>query len=103
MSLIMLGNREQTAKYLPDAQTAFEAALTVYTRESHPLQWAFGQNNLGDVHWNLATHGGGKAEFAKALEYFENAKQGFSEAGLFAPISITDQKIALVKESLEAK
>lgn len=103
MSFIMLGNREQTAKYLPEAKAAFEAALTIYRRETHPLQWAFGQNNLGDVHWNLATFGGGgKPEFAKALVYFENARQGFSEAGLLSPIAITDQKIELVKQALAA-
>ncbi|MDF3151444.1 MULTISPECIES: hypothetical protein [Mesorhizobium] len=42
---------------------------------------AFAQNNLGDVSWNRASYGGGKAEYQKAIGFFENAKQRFTEAG----------------------
>lgn len=44
------------------------------------MQWAFEQNNLRDVHWNRGSYGGGNAEYQKAIEFFENAKQGFTEA-----------------------
>ena len=83
--------------------TAFTATLKVFTRESQPLQWAFEQNNLGDIHWNRATYGGGKPEYLRAIEFFENAKQGFTEAGYTIPIPLTDQKIDLVKKQIAKK
>lgn len=103
MSLLNLGNLERTGKYLGDAEAAFTATLKVFTRESLPMQWAFGQNNLGDVSWNRASYGGGKAEYQKAIEFFENAKQGFTEAGYTIPIPLTDQKIDLVKKQMAKK
>ncbi|QKC83398.1 caspase domain-containing protein [Mesorhizobium sp. NZP2077] len=103
MSLLNLGNIERTGKYLDDAEAAFTATLKVFTRESQPMQWAFEQNNLGDVSWNRASYGGGKAEYLKAIEFFENAKQGFTEAGYTLPIPLTDQKIDLVKKQIAKK
>ncbi|TGQ69395.1 MAG: tetratricopeptide repeat protein [Mesorhizobium sp.] len=100
MSLLNLGNLQRTGKYLDEAQAAFTATLKVFTRESQPMQWAFEQNNLGDVSWNRASYGGGKAEYLKAIEFFENAKQGFTEAGYTMPIPLTDQKIDLVKKQI---
>ncbi|MER9895321.1 caspase family protein [Mesorhizobium sp. M0119] len=103
MSLINLGNLERTGKYLDEAEAAFEATLKVFTRESQPMQWAFEQNNLGDVHWNRGSYGGGNAEYHKAIEFFENAKQGFTEAGYTLPIPLTDRKIDLVKKQIAKK
>lgn len=103
MSLLNLGNLERTDKYLDEAEGAFEATLKVFTRESQPMQWAFEQNNLGDIHWNRASYGGGKAEYQKAIEFFENAKQGFTESGNPIPIPLTDQKIDLVKQQMAKK
>lgn len=103
MSLINLGNLERTGKYLDDAEAAFEATLKVFTREGQPMQWAFEQNNLGDVHWNRGSYGGGNAEYQKAIEFFENAKQGFTEAGYTLPIPLTDRKIDLVKKQIAKK
>lgn len=103
MSLLNLGNLERTAKYLDEAEAAFTATLKVFTRASQPMQWAFEQNNLGDIHWNRASHGGGKAEYLRAIEFFENAKQGFAEAGYTIPIPLTDQKIDLVKKQIAKK
>ncbi|MER8845893.1 hypothetical protein [Mesorhizobium australicum] len=100
MSLFNLGNIERTGKYLDKAEAAFTATLKVFTRQSQPLQWAFEQNNLGDVSWNRASHGGGKPEYLKAIAFFENAKQGFAEASYTIPIPLTDQKIDLVKQQL---
>lgn len=101
MSLINLGNRETTARYLNEAEAAFSASLKVFTRKAQPLQWAFEQNNLGDVHWNLASFGGGgKPEYERAKQYFELAKQGFTEAGYLMPIPLTDKKIALIDQQL---
>ncbi len=103
MSLLNLGNIERTGKYLDEAEAAFTATLKVFTRESQPMQWAFEQNNLGDIHWNRANYGGGKAEYLKAIEFFENAKQGFTEAGFTIPIPLTNQKIDLVKKQIAKK
>ncbi|PBB69167.1 peptidase C14 [Mesorhizobium sp. WSM4312] len=103
MSLLNLGNIERTGKYLDEAEAAFTATLTVFTRESQPMQWAFEQNNLGDIHWNRASYGGGKAEYVRAIAFFENAKQGFTEAGYTIPIPLTDQKIDLVKKQIAKK
>ena len=103
MSLLNLGNLERTGKYLDEAEAAFTATVKVFTRESQPLQWAFEQNNLGDIHWNRATYGGGKPEYLRAIEFFENAKQGFTEAGYTIPIPLTDQKIDLVKKQIAKK
>lgn len=103
MSLLNLGNLERTDKYLNDAEAAFSATLKVFTRESLPMQWAFQQNNLGDIHWNRGSYGGGNAEYQKAIEFFENAKLGFTEAGYTPPIALTDQKIELVKKQMAKK
>ncbi|MBZ9996714.1 caspase family protein [Mesorhizobium sp. BH1-1-4] len=103
MSLLNLGNIERTGKYLDEAEAAFTATLKVFTRQSQPMQWAFEQNNLGDVSWNRASYGGGKPEYLKAIAFFENAKQGFTEAGYPIPIPLTDQKIDLVKQQLAKK
>ena len=103
MSLLNLGNLERTDKYLNEAEAAFSATLKVFTRESLPMQWAFQQNNLGDICWNRGSYGGGNAEFQKAIDFFENAKQGFTEAGYPAPIALTDQKIELVKKQMAKK
>ncbi|PZV35065.1 caspase family protein [Mesorhizobium kowhaii] len=103
MSLLNLGNLQRTDKYLSDAEAAFTAALKVFTRESQPMQWAFEQNNLGDIHWNRASYGGGKAEYRKAIEFFESAKQGFTEAGYTMPIPLTDKKIDLAKKQMAKK
>ena len=74
-----------TPGLLPEAKAAFEAATQVFTRDSLPLQWAFAVNNIGDVHWSLATRGGGKPDYDKAIELYESAKEGFKQAG-YAPL-----------------
>jgi hypothetical protein len=79
---------------------AFEASKQVFTRDAIPLQWAFAENNIGDVHWSLASRGGGNAEYTKAIERFESAKKAFTETGYFPVIPIVDQKIALIKEAM---
>ncbi|TPM25942.1 caspase family protein [Mesorhizobium sp. B2-3-4] len=103
MSLLNLGNLQRTGRYLDEAEAAFTATLKVFTRESQPMQWAFEQNNLGDVSWNRASFGGGKPDYLKAIQFFENAKQGFTEAGYPIPIPLTDQKIDLVKKQIAKK
>lgn len=103
MALLNLGTRQNSGEHLEDAGAAFEASLRVFSREAQPLQWAFGQNNLGDIHWNRGVLGGGNADYAKAIAYFESAKEGFTESGFVPPIAITDQKIELIRQAMAAK
>ncbi|WP_245459312.1 MULTISPECIES: hypothetical protein [unclassified Mesorhizobium] len=63
---------------------------------------AFAQNNLGDVSWNRASYGGGKAEYQKAIGFFENAKQ-FYRSRLHHAIPLTDRKVDLVKKQMAKK
>jgi len=52
-------------------------------------------SDLGDVHWSMATHGGGRPDYEKAIEFYESAKQGFEQAGYAPAIALTDKKIDL--------
>jgi uncharacterized caspase-like protein len=99
-SLLNLATREQNPIFLPEAKAAFEATTQVFTREAQPLQWAFAINNIGDVHWSLAAQGGGADDYRQALSMFEQAKEGFAQAGYAPLITLVDQKIELVKASL---
>ncbi len=104
MSLINLSSLERTPKYLDEAEVAFKASLEVYTREAAPIQWAFGLSNLGDVYWNKASFGdGGKPGYRKALDLFDQARQGFADSGYTLPIQLMDNKIELVKKQLAQK
>lgn len=101
--LLNISNFEQKPEYLSEARSAFEQAQRVFTKEAMPVQWAWTINNIGDVHWSLASRGGGKPEYQQALARFEQAKEGFVAAGMFMPLSVLDQKIALVKEQIAKK
>ena len=69
--LISLGNSLQEAgirakgedihKFLRESVTAYRAALTVYTKEQLPQQWAMTQNNLGKVLGGQGTRTTGEA------------------------------------------
>lgn len=100
MALLNLATREQNPAFLPEAKAAFEATIQVFTRKAQPLQWAFALNNIGDVHWSLAAQGGGAADYRQALSMFEQAKEGFAEAGYAPLIDLVDKKIELVKANL---
>ena len=103
MCLLNVSNFASEAALLPQAKAAFEAATEVFTRENLPLQWAFAENNIGDVHWSLASRGGGKPDYEKAIELYEIAKEGFTEAGYLAPIALTDKKVDLVRQAMAKK
>ena len=45
----------------------------------------------------------GRLAVSRAIEFFENAKQGFTEAGYTIPIPLTDRKIDLVKKQIAKK
>ena len=50
-----LGERESGTARLEEAVAAFRAALTEWTRERVPLDWARTQNNLGSALWTSAS------------------------------------------------
>ncbi|MGE0501865.1 MAG: caspase family protein [Rhizobiaceae bacterium] len=98
--LLNLSNRESDAKYLAESRAAFEATTEIFTRDFQPMQWAFAINNIGDVHWSLGARTGERAEFEQALARFEEAKAVFVETGYAPVITLIDQKIDLIKQSL---
>jgi hypothetical protein len=100
MSLLNVSNFDNQPALLAEAMKAFEASMEVFTREPLPVQWAFAENNIGDVHWSMAMHGGGKPEYEKAVERYESAKKAFTENGVFPVISILDNKIELIKQDM---
>ena len=52
------------------------------------------------MHWSLATRGGGRPDYEKAIELFESAKDGFKQAGYLPLVDLTDKKIDLIKQTL---
>ena len=48
-------------KFLDEAVAAYRDALTVYTKEQLPQDWAATQNNLGNVLGDQGTRTGGEA------------------------------------------
>ncbi|SEQ42963.1 Tetratricopeptide repeat-containing protein [Loktanella sp. DSM 29012] len=55
IALAILGERASDNDLLEQAVTAFRAALTEYTQDRVPLDWAMTQNNLGNALRNLGT------------------------------------------------
>jgi uncharacterized caspase-like protein len=101
ISLLNLATRERNPGLLAEAKIAFEATTAIFTRSTQPVQWALAINNIGDVHWSLAAQGGGAPEYRAALARFEEARAGFVAAGFLPLIALIDQKIDLVRKSLD--
>jgi len=51
-----MGERGDT-EALGKAVTAYEAAVTVYTQDAAPMQWATTQHNLGNVYQVMGERG----------------------------------------------
>ncbi len=68
-ALLALGGRESGTKHLEEAETAYRAALKVWTRKDAPYYWAKTQNNLGNALLAL----GGRESGTKHLEEAEIA------------------------------
>lgn len=100
-SLLNLATRGGDRSGLGRAEKAFEAAAKVLTQDAQPVQWAFLQNNIGDVHWSLAGPAGDKDELRLALERFETARKTFAGQGISQVVELLDQKIAVVRKSLQ--
>jgi tetratricopeptide (TPR) repeat protein len=70
-----LGNawlHRPTGENVEKAIAAYEEALTVYTKETHPIEWAKVQNNLGVALW-VWPNGGRVKNSKKAIAAFEAA------------------------------
>jgi tetratricopeptide (TPR) repeat protein len=62
---------------LPKAIAAYEAALTVFTKDAHPVDWAKTQNNLGAT-WGEMDAGEGGENRRKAIVAYEAALTVFT-------------------------
>ncbi len=63
-------------KFLRDAVTAYRTALTIWTKEQLPQQWAASQNNLGNILQQQGTRTSGEAGtglLAEAVEAYRDA------------------------------
>ena len=87
-SLLEAGIRTEGAdiqKFLGEAVTAYRAALTVYTKEQLPLQWAMIQNNLGIVLREQGIRVGGEAGtrlLAESVAAYREALTVYTKAQL---------------------
>ncbi|MEX2213641.1 MAG: DUF4062 domain-containing protein [Phycisphaeraceae bacterium] len=63
---------------LGQAIKSCEAALTVFTKESHPAEWATTQGILGNV-WSAATIGDRAENCRRAIEFYEAALTVFTK------------------------
>ncbi|HEX2151317.1 MAG TPA: hypothetical protein VHG31_04885, partial [Stellaceae bacterium] len=72
-ALASLGERESGMARLEEAVAAYRAALTEYTRERVPLDWAATQNNLGSALLRLGERGSGTARLEEAVAAYRAA------------------------------
>ena len=75
-TLSTLGEREAGRANLDRAAEAYEAALTVYTRDAYPDDWASTYGNLGTVYWRLGQRENGTALLEKAVAAFQRGARG---------------------------
>ena len=73
VALQALGERESSTARLQAAVTAYENALTEWTREKVPLYWAMTQMNLGAALKTLGERESGTARLEAAVTAYENA------------------------------
>ena len=73
IALGILGGRETGTARLEQAVDAFRAALTVYTQDRVPLQWASAQMNLGSALLSLGKREAGTARLEQAVEAYRAA------------------------------
>ena len=107
ISLQEAGIRTQGAdiqKFLRESVAAYREALTVYTKEQLPQQWAGTQNNLGIVLGNQGTRTGGEAGkelIRQAINAFELALQIRTREALPVQWEQTMGNLAHAKKALE--
>jgi tetratricopeptide (TPR) repeat protein len=72
-ALSTLGERESGTGRLEEAVAAYRAALTEWTRERVPLDWAMTQNNLGTALSTLGARESGTARLEEAVAAYRAA------------------------------
>jgi tetratricopeptide (TPR) repeat protein len=75
-----LAEYEAPEKNLHDAMEGFQCALTVYTLQSHPFEFAVAHNNMGAVELTLAGGKERQRRLEAAVDHFTSALKGFSPA-----------------------
>ena len=73
LGLWVIGEQSGDKKALVEALAAYRAALTEWTRERVPLQWAQTQNNLGNVLCRLGERESGTPRLEEAVAAFRAA------------------------------
>jgi hypothetical protein len=68
-----IGEQSGQSDQLAEAIAAYRAALTEWTRERVPLQWAMTQNNLGNALTSLGGRESGTARLEEAVEAYRAA------------------------------
>ena len=95
---------EAGANLLAEAVTAYRAALTIYTKEQLPQDWAGTQNNLGATLGDQGTRTGGeagKALIRQAINAYELAFEVRTREALPVQWGQTTGNLAHAKEALE--
>ena len=112
--LMSLGNSLQEAgirtrgpdiqKFLHEAATAYRDALTVYTKEQLPQDWAMTQNNLGNTLQEQGTRTGGedgKELIRQAIHAYELSLQIRTRDALPVQWERTMNNLEIAKKALE--
>jgi tetratricopeptide (TPR) repeat protein len=92
------------AANLQQAIRSYEAALTVWTEEAFPADWAMTQNNLGNAYQNLPT-GDRAANLQQAIACYEAALRVYTEEAFpeYHAIAAGNLGEARVREAFEAE
>ena len=102
ISLQEAGIRTQGAdiqKFLRESVAAYREALTVYTKEQLPQQWAGTQNNLGATLSNQGTRTGGEAGtrlLAESVAAYREALTVYTKAQLPQDWAMTQNNLGIV-------
>jgi tetratricopeptide (TPR) repeat protein len=91
------GNRSEN---LHKAIAAFEAALTVRTKEAHPADWAMTQNNLGNA-WRSMPTGDRGENLRKAIAAYEAALTVQTKDGFPSDWAMTQNNLGVAWQSLQ--
>ncbi|MEP6889140.1 MAG: hypothetical protein ABI955_00420, partial [Nitrospirota bacterium] len=103
-SLREVGMRTEGAdiqKFLREAADAYREALTVYTKDQLPQQWAMMQNNLGNVLREQGTRTSGEAGtqlLAQAVTAYQAALEVRTKAALSQQWAMTQNNLGNVLE-----
>ena len=103
----LMDDNNNAVELLDEAVAAARAALKVYTREKHPLDWARTRENLGAVlveqshrlagKTSLACAAEANAEFHHALEVYTREDLPIQWAGVQRNLSVTFIREAMLK------